>query len=45
MEFSHVPVLYDEVMKGLDVKSGGTYIDGTLGGAGHSLGICERLGP
>ena len=45
MEFSHVPVLYEEVIEGLDIKSGGTYIDGTLGGAGHSSGICERLGP
>lgn len=44
MEFSHVPVLYDEVMEGLAVKPEGTYADGTLGGAGHSAGICERLG-
>ena len=44
MEFSHVPVLYDEVMEGLAVKPEGTYTDGTLGGAGHSSGICERLG-
>ncbi len=42
--FSHVPVLYQEVMDGLDVKPGGTYADGTLGGAGHAGGICERLG-
>ncbi len=42
--FSHVPVLYNEVMEGLDIKEGGTYADGTLGGAGHSSGICERLG-
>ena len=40
-----MPVLYDEVMEGLDIKRGGTYVDGTLGGAGHSSGICERLGP
>ena len=45
MEFSHVPVLYDEVMKGLNIREGGIYADGTLGGAGHSSGICERLGP
>ena len=44
MEFSHVPVLYDEVMEGLAIKEGGVYADGTLGGAGHSAGICERLG-
>lgn len=44
MEFSHVPVLYDEVMEGLNIKPDGIYADGTLGGAGHSSGICERLG-
>ena len=44
MEFSHVPVLYEEVIAGLDIKPGGVYADGTLGGAGHSSGICERLG-
>jgi len=44
MEFGHVPVLYREVLEGLDIKSGGVYIDGTLGGAGHASGICERLG-
>ena len=44
MEFGHVPVLYREVLEGLDIKSDGVYIDGTLGGAGHASGICERLG-
>ena len=44
MEFGHVPVLYREVLEGLDIKSSGVYIDGTLGGAGHASGICERLG-
>ena len=44
MEFSHVPVLYEEVIAGLDIKPDGVYADGTLGGAGHSSGICERLG-
>ncbi len=44
MEFGHIPVLYREVIEGLDIKSGGVYIDGTLGGAGHASGICERLG-
>lgn len=43
MEFSHVPVLFNEVMEGLDVKPGGIYVDGTLGGGGHSEGICKRL--
>ena len=44
MEFSHVPVLYEEVIAGLDIKPDGVYADGTIGGAGHSSGICERLG-
>lgn len=43
MEFSHVPVLFDEVMEGLNIRDGLTYVDGTLGGGGHSSGICERL--
>ena len=43
MEFSHVPVLYDSVMEGLNIRPGCIYADGTLGGAGHSSGICERL--
>ena len=44
MEFRHVPVLFDEVMTALDIKENGIYIDGTVGGGGHSSGICERLG-
>ena len=43
MEFEHVPVLYDEVMEALNIKPDGTYVDGTVGGGGHSSGICERL--
>ena len=43
MEFSHKPVLYEEVMEALAVKPDGIYLDGTLGGGGHSAGICERL--
>ena len=45
MDFKHTPVLFEECMKGLDIRPGGTYVDGTLGGAGHSLGITERMGP
>ena len=44
MDFKHAPVLFDEVMDALAVKLGGTYIDGTVGGGGHSEGICQRLG-
>ena len=43
MKFEHVPVLYDEVMKTLNIKPDGIYVDGTVGGGGHSSGICERL--
>ena len=43
MEFSHVPVLYNEVIESLNIRPDGIYIDGTVGGGGHSSGICERL--
>ncbi|MCQ2555255.1 MAG: 16S rRNA (cytosine(1402)-N(4))-methyltransferase RsmH [Clostridia bacterium] len=43
MEFKHKSVLFDEVMEGLSIKENGIYVDGTLGGGGHSSGICERL--
>ena len=41
----HIPVLFDEVLEGLNVKPGGVYIDGTLGSAGHSSEILRRAGP
>ncbi|MBO5775855.1 MAG: 16S rRNA (cytosine(1402)-N(4))-methyltransferase RsmH [Clostridia bacterium] len=43
MEFKHVSVLYSESIEGLNVKPDGVYVDGTLGGAGHSKGILEKL--
>ena len=43
MEFEHVPVLYDEVMDSLAIRPDGIYVDGTVGGGGHSSGICSRL--
>ena len=43
MEFSHVPVLLDECIDGLKINPDGIYVDGTLGGAGHSSEICKRL--
>lgn len=44
MEFSHVPVLFNETIDNLNIRPDGVYVDGTLGGGGHSRGICERLG-
>jgi len=41
----HVPVLLDEVIDALAIKSDGIYIDGTLGRAGHAKAILDRLGP
>ena len=40
----HVPVLLKEVMDFLSVRAGGTYVDCTLGLAGHSEGIVRQLG-
>ena len=42
MEFKHISVLYEETLNSLDIKDGGIYVDGTLGGGGHSKGILER---
>ncbi len=44
MEFSHIPVLFDEVMSWMNVRPGGVYADGTLGGGGHSEGILRLAG-
>lgn len=43
MEFKHTSVLFEECMEGLNIRPDGIYVDGTLGGGGHSSGICERL--
>lgn len=43
MEFVHKSVLLDECIEGLNIKPNGIYVDGTLGGAGHSYHICEKL--
>lgn len=43
MEFSHKPVMLDECLNGLNIKENGIYVDGTLGGAGHSKEIIKRL--
>ena len=45
MEFNHKPVLLEECIQGLNINPDGIYVDGTLGGAGHSLEIAKRLSP
>ena len=42
-EFHHVSVLLEECLEGLNIKPDGVYVDGTLGGAGHSSQIVRRL--
>ena len=44
-EPTHIPVLYQEVLRGLQVKPGGRYIDGTLGGGSHAAGVLEKSSP
>ena len=43
MEFKHIPVLLNECIENLKIKPDGIYVDGTLGGAGHSYEIAKRL--
>ena len=43
MEFKHKPVLLRECIEGLNIKKDGIYVDGTLGGAGHSKEILRNL--
>ena len=43
MEFKHKPVLLEETINGLNIKPNGIYVDGTLGGAGHSKEILKQL--
>ena len=43
MEFKHKPVLLEETIQGLNIKENGIYVDGTLGGAGHSKEILKQL--
>ena len=44
MEFEHKSVLLDETIEGLNIKPDGIYVDGTMGGAGHSSVILSKLG-
>ena len=43
MKFRHKPVMLEQCINGLNIKKDGIYVDGTLGGAGHSKEILKRL--
>lgn len=43
MEFKHTPVMLPQCIENLNIDPDGVYVDGTLGGAGHSYHICEKL--
>ncbi len=43
MEFSHVSILLKECMDGLDIKPDGIYVDGTLGGGGHTFKLIQFI--
>lgn len=43
MEYQHTSVLFSETIEGLCIRPDGVYVDGTLGGGGHSSGICGLL--
>ena len=43
MEFEHKSVMLEECINGLNIKPDGIYVDGTLGGAGHSLEIVKKI--
>jgi len=43
LKFEHIPVLLNEVIDGLNIKPDGIYVDGTLGGAGHSIEIAKEI--
>ena len=44
MAFHHIPVLYEPVLQWMEAKPDGIYLDGTLGGGGHSAGILDSSG-
>ncbi|MBO5179716.1 MAG: 16S rRNA (cytosine(1402)-N(4))-methyltransferase RsmH [Clostridia bacterium] len=43
MEFKHEPIMLNECLENLKIKPDGIYVDGTIGGAGHSSKIVEKL--
>jgi 16S rRNA (cytosine1402-N4)-methyltransferase len=45
MEYLHIPVMLKDVLEGVDAKPGQKFIDCTLGGAGYTLALSEKVGP
>ena len=43
VKYSHIPVMLNEAINGLNIKEDGIYVDCTLGGGGHSSEILRRL--
>lgn len=43
MKYEHISIMPDDCINGLNIKSNGIYVDATVGGAGHSRLICEKL--
>lgn len=43
MKFNHIPIMLEECIENLNIKKDGIYVDGTLGGAGHSIVIAKQL--
>ncbi len=43
LQFKHIPVMLNEVIEGLNINPSGTYVDGTVGGGGHSFEIAKKL--
>ena len=44
MEFHHIPIMLDSVLEHLNIRPNGVYVDGTVGGAGHSVEILKAYG-
>ena len=43
LEFKHKPVMLEECIEGLNIRKNEIYVDGTIGGAGHSKEIAKKL--
>lgn len=45
MDFQHISILLEDVVRELNIRPDGCYMDGTLGGGGHAYAVCSQLGP